>query len=182
MGSSKLNHTYATGTVIGNKNVGGLVGINMRGPGIATPPGPKVFNSYSTGEVIGEEDVGGLVGNHTGGTVENSYWDIEKSGIEESDGGTGLTTHGMTGENATEYMEGFDFEETWETVVENDEDASEDGYPILQVLDKEDQLRAQDVYHEEEDDDDGIPGFTMLLLAVGIAIALILVVYFKKKW
>ena len=179
-GTITMNHTYATGTVIGNKNVGGLVGMNWRDPWTPTPPGPKVFNSYSTGEVIGEEYVGGLVGNHTGGTVENSYWDIEKSGMEKSDGGTGLMTDEMIGENATVNMDGFDFDDIWETVLEDDEDAIEKGYPILQELDREDQLKAQSVYPEEDDDDNGIPGFTMPLLALAVVVALL--VYYKKRW
>ncbi|MGM0405856.1 MAG: hypothetical protein ACQEQM_06925, partial [Thermoplasmatota archaeon] len=106
-------------------------------------------------------------------------WDVEASGLDDSNGGTGLTTDEMAGESAPNNMEGFDFEDSWETVVEDDEDSAEDGYPILQDLDREDQLRAQGIYHEKEDDDDGIPGFTMLLLALATIITM--AVYWKKR-
>ncbi|MFW6038402.1 MAG: GLUG motif-containing protein, partial [Candidatus Saliniplasma sp.] len=170
---ASLSDSYATGDVNGKEYVGGLVGENNYA---------VVEYSYSRGNVDGEEYVGGLVGrNWAGGEVENSFWDIDTSGLEESGGGTGLTTDEMTGENAPNNMQGFDFDDTWETVIEDDEDTTNDGYPILQGLDREEQLRAQGVYQEEEDDDEnGIPGLTLLLLALGVVGALI--VYCKKKW
>ncbi len=166
-----LSESYAIGDVSGDEYVGGLVGENN----YAT-----VEYSYSSGSVDGDEYVGGLVGrNWAGGEVENSFWDTKASGLETSDGGTGLTTDEMTGENAAEYMDALDYDDIWETVLEDDEDVTEKGYPILQAIDREDQLRAQNVYHEEDDDDD-IPGFTMPLLAISVVLAL--VVYYKKKW
>lgn len=69
-----------------------------------------------------------------------SYWDIETSKIKESDGGTGLMAEEMTSENASNNMEGFDFDEIQETVEEDDEDADEDGYSILQEKSREEQL------------------------------------------
>jgi len=112
-----------------------------------------------------------------------SFWDTETSGVDDSDGGTGLTTEEMTGEQAPANMDGFDFEEIWETVEEDHEDAEEDGYPILQELSREEQL--QHVYPADSVDRDiidrirDIPGFTstLLLLAVFIAVA----IYKKKK-
>ncbi|MFO7792711.1 MAG: GLUG motif-containing protein, partial [Candidatus Saliniplasma sp.] len=166
-----LSKSYATGDVSGNEYIGGLVGDNNFG---------IVDNTYSTGNVNGDENVGGLVGrNWAGGEVDNSFWDVEASGLDDSNGGTGLTTDEMAGESAPNNMEGFDFEETWETVVEDDEDSAEDGYPILQDLDREDQLRAQDVYQEKEDEDDGIPSFTLLILVIGTGIGV--AIYHKKK-
>ncbi|MFP4142819.1 MAG: GLUG motif-containing protein [Thermoplasmata archaeon] len=180
VGHNKANieNSYASGDVNGEKFVGGLVGLNSAGPGPGYPDMPfpsTVKTSYASGEVTGEENVGGLVGLSESGNVTHSYWDIETSGIEESDGGTGLTTDVMTGEEAPKNMDGFDFEEVWETVGEDDEDAEENGYPILQELDREEQLEAQNIYG----DDDGIPGFTSLLLLVASIIAV--AIYQKKS-
>jgi len=79
--------SYSTGNVTGNWGVGGLVGVNW---GIG-----DVHDSYSTGNVTGNAKVGGLVGYNGGGTVSDSFWDIETSGQTTSDGGT-------TGKNTTE--------------------------------------------------------------------------------
>jgi len=60
--------------------------------------------------------VGGLVGtNDLNYLVEDSYWDIETTGQEDSANGTGLTTNQMTGANASAAgnMDGFDFDSTW---------------------------------------------------------------------
>ncbi len=130
--------SYATGHVSGNGAVGGLTGDNAG----------TVKNSYAAGHVNGDANVGGLVGYNREGTVENSYWDIEASGIEDSNGGTGLITDEMTGEEAQQNMDGFDFEEIWEKVKKGQEDAEEDGYPILQELSRDEQLTY--VYPKEE--------------------------------
>ena len=161
-----IDNSYSRADVSGNRTVGGLVG--SHGYGI-------VENAYAIGNVSGNTSIGGLIG-HNDSTVENSFWDIETSGIKESDGGTGLVTEEMAGIDAKENMDCFDFEEVWETVEEDHDDAEEDGYPILQELSREEQLKAQDVYDEEDDD---IPGFTLtlLLLAVVITVA----IYKKKK-
>ena len=83
-----MNDSYSTGSVAGNKYVGGLVGYNEQS---------KVINSYSTGTVNGTDDAGGLVGENNGseGDVRNCFWDKDSSGIEESDGGTCKTTAEM---------------------------------------------------------------------------------------
>ena len=101
-----VRNTYASGTVSGDNRIGGLVGI------IAELG--SVWGSYATGEVIGEDMTGGLIGLNVDGSVGSSYWDINTSGLTETDGGTGLTTDQMTGPDALEYMEGFDFENIWD--------------------------------------------------------------------
>jgi hypothetical protein len=53
-----------------------------------------VSNSYASGSVSGDSFVGGLVGSNWG-AVGNSFWNIETSGTDESDGGTGKTTAAM---------------------------------------------------------------------------------------
>lgn len=87
-----------------------------------------IETSYSTAEVIvnsGYEDgSGGLLGVDSYGTVNNSYWDTESSGMTSSAGGTGLTTSEMQGSSAETNMTGFDFDTVWTT--------SSNEYPELQ--------------------------------------------------
>jgi hypothetical protein len=82
----RIANCYSTGSVSGFVDVGGLVGYNWEG---------TISNCYSTGNVSGDR-IGGLVGYNKGrGEVINSFWDIETSGQDTSDGGTGLPTHQM---------------------------------------------------------------------------------------
>ncbi|MGB2809844.1 MAG: GLUG motif-containing protein [Sedimentisphaerales bacterium] len=78
-----ITNSYSTGDVYGISWRGGLVGEN-RGP---------VSNCYATGSVPG---IGGdgLIG-HGSGTVSNSFWDVNTSGLDYSDGGVGKTTAEM---------------------------------------------------------------------------------------
>ncbi|MCL9817512.1 choice-of-anchor D domain-containing protein [Natronocalculus amylovorans] len=118
-----IHNSYASGSIDGNENVGGLVGKN----------GGEIKESYSVGPVDGNSNVGGLVGTSDGGTVTNSYWDVETTQQTESAGGIGLTTLQMTGDRAADNMDGFDFGETW---VAGEADSQEGGltvfYPVLQ--------------------------------------------------
>ncbi|MEF8832467.1 MAG: helix-hairpin-helix domain-containing protein, partial [Candidatus Thermoplasmatota archaeon] len=176
---NEIHNSYATGEVSGNSSVGGLIGENA---------GSTVSNSYAKGRVSGEDYVGGLIGGNYNGTVETSYADENTTGQTDLVGAdqygtfTGselLTTAEMTGEEAQENMSGFDFEETWETVDGSHKGAIEDGYPILQDLSREKQLKAQDVY--QYDGEDGFlsnywwlifPMVIAAVLAIGISIAL----------
>jgi PGF-CTERM protein len=116
----EVNDSYATVDVYGGGySIGGLVGNNGNG---------EVRRSYATGSVDGGNfNIGGLVGDNDngGGTVEVSYWDTETTGLDESNGGTGLTTVQMTGVNASAdgNMGGLDYDETWL--------ALDDEYPVL---------------------------------------------------
>ena len=84
---SAIVDCYSTGGVTGDLFAGGLVGIN---------DGSTITSSFSTGSVAGSEDVGGLVGaTFDGGTVSDSFWDVEASGMEVSAAGTGKTTAEM---------------------------------------------------------------------------------------
>jgi The GLUG motif len=83
--SGDVTNSYSTGSVTGREDVGGLVGYI----------GGSVINSYSTGNVTGQIQTGGLVGADDGGTVINSFWDMETSGQSTSAGGTGRTTAEM---------------------------------------------------------------------------------------
>jgi hypothetical protein len=71
--------------VSGENSVGGLVGENSG----------TVIDSYSSGNVTASSLVGGLVGWNEDGTVSNSFWDIETSGLTYSDGGTGKNSTEM---------------------------------------------------------------------------------------
>jgi hypothetical protein len=118
--SGSVIDSYATGNVSG-EDTGGLVGFTS---------GP-VVRSYAAGEVGSGLFEGGLAG-RTFDSITNSYWDIPASGLSFSDGGTGLgnlsdtpPADEMTGEEAADNMEGFDFNFVWTTVT------NPDGYPIL---------------------------------------------------
>ena len=122
-----ITDCYATGSVLGNDAVGGLVGGNM---------GAIITNSYSLGHVTGGEYVGGLVGYNwsllgtittcysagsvlgmtdagglvgwNGGSVTDSFWDVQTSEQSTSAGGTGKTTAEMQMES-TFTDAGWDF-------------------------------------------------------------------------
>jgi hypothetical protein len=80
-------NSYSSASVSGgNEGIGGLVGLNHRAG--------TVSSSYSTGSTTGNQGVGGLVGSNQG-AVSNSFWDLESSGVAESDGGTDKTTAEM---------------------------------------------------------------------------------------
>ena len=121
-----IRGSCAIGNVVGDWWVGGLVGTNYSA---------VITDSYVSGTVTGEDHVGGLVGrndNHAtivhcyatsiptgrwgaGGFVEDNqatvlqcFWDVEASGLVESDGGMGLTTAEM--QMASTFLEaGWDF-------------------------------------------------------------------------
>ncbi|MBA7550198.1 hypothetical protein ES705_42706 [subsurface metagenome] len=83
--NGSITTSYSNGTVTGEQSVGGLVGGNGDG---------TITSSYSTGTVTGDYNVGGLVG-YSNSSITLSFWDMESSGISESDGGVGLTTAEM---------------------------------------------------------------------------------------
>jgi len=86
-----VSDSYSTGSVTGQREVGGLVGWNKG----------TIRDCYSTGRVTGVNCVGGLVGKSdadwygSDGHSSQSFWDLNTSGIEASDGGTGKTTGEM---------------------------------------------------------------------------------------
>lgn len=120
---SDVSNSYTTGSVNGNTDVGGLIGLTLNSVSIE--------NTYAVNAVSGNDNTGGLIGNSIDG-ISDSYWDIDTTDESSSAGGDGLTTEDMTGSDAESTMNGFDFENTW---------ATEDGeYPILQTIDEERQL------------------------------------------
>jgi hypothetical protein len=96
-----ISNCYSTATVNGSSGssyIGGLIGYNYS----------SVTDSYSTGAVSGASYVGGLVGYSSGGTTNNSFWDVNSSGLTTSAGGTGKTTAQMQDTN-TFLNAGWDF-------------------------------------------------------------------------
>jgi hypothetical protein len=57
-----------------------------------------------------------------------------------------MPSQNMSGVDAVGNMTGLDFSSTWETVKESDPKAISDGYPVLQVLNRTEQLKAQGIY------------------------------------
>ena len=137
-----VSNCYALGDVEGDGAIGGLVG--------STDMEVTVALSYAVGAITGEWGLGGLLGQNEE-TLMNSYWDTESSGrgnaVGENMGSItnvhGLLTEEMQGDSAGTEMSLLDFGGFWETVEEEHEDASEDGYPILQGICREAQLEAQ---------------------------------------
>ncbi len=64
--TGSIMNSYATGSVSGNNQIGGLVG---RSGSVNS----SITNSYARGSVSGTSDVGGLVGTDNGGSIMNSY-------------------------------------------------------------------------------------------------------------
>jgi hypothetical protein len=118
-----VRYSFAVGDVNGVTSVGGLVG------GFASKDGSSasIAQSYAAGHVTGDFRTGGLVGNAgPGGSVTASYWDAESASTYRSDGGTGLSTSEMTGDDAVTNMTGFEFGDVWVTSTE---------YPVIQLED-----------------------------------------------
>jgi hypothetical protein len=121
-----LNNTYSRANTTGLHHVGGLAGYVVFAAS-------RVRNSYSTGKVEGSTNTGGLIGLKQGGTVTNSYWDIDSSGMAASAAGTGVNEDGEEPEyfynlsqpvyTSTEPYWDFD------TVWSNSNNMT--GYPIL---------------------------------------------------
>lgn len=139
--SNTLSNCYSVATVenSGGNAIGGLVGYHSG----------TIETSYFAGEFINiTEDVEGVVGYNSGGTTTDCYWDVDKTNVSTSSAtSTGLTTSEMQGSSASTNMSGFDFTSTWETVEIGNVYGSTttgDGYPILQSLDGETQVLAQD--------------------------------------
>ncbi|MCF7975904.1 MAG: hypothetical protein K9N55_18960 [Phycisphaerae bacterium] len=125
----RIHCAFSLGSVTGSDHAGGLVGRNWGG---------TVSNTYSAARMIGQASVGGLVGDNPGpggtypeGTVVNSFWDIQASGMAHSDAGIGLPTPDMEALD-TFLAAGWDFAgesangtcETWSMPDAN-------GYPQL---------------------------------------------------
>ena len=137
--NGEILNSYATGDVNGYKRVGGLTG------GLSYS---MVTNSYSVGEVSGDGFVSGLTGFAHDSTVSNSFWDIETSGVNNDEYGTGKTSEEMKDVTTFTDMSTEGLDEPWDFVGnpnddENDEEMWDldedinDGYPyLIELLDE----------------------------------------------
>jgi len=88
-----VTNSYATGSAAGSMCIGGFVGRNNLSCDCSHGALPsEVIQCYATGCVRGDSFIGGLVGLNDDSIVQRSFWDIETSGLTDSDGGTGLPT------------------------------------------------------------------------------------------
>jgi hypothetical protein len=110
-----ISNCYATGSVAGFSSVGGLIGDNSFG---------TLTNCYATGSVAGSANVGGLIGSSFSASITNCFWDTETSGTTTSAGGTGKTTAEMQTQST---FTGWDFTNVWKM----DLGCPNDGYPIF---------------------------------------------------
>lgn len=104
----RISSCYNNGHIEGNKSIGGLVGLNTGDLWWKNTGRGFIDTSYSSGTLRGNFYVGGLVGDRLGGLCNESFWDIETSGVSESDGGMGLTTSLMQ-DTQTFLKAGWDF-------------------------------------------------------------------------
>ncbi|MHC4098540.1 MAG: GLUG motif-containing protein [Planctomycetota bacterium] len=124
-----ISESYATGSVSGRDNIGGLVGYNQR-TFYSTPSG-TVAKCYAVGTVSATINVGGLIGFNDSGPVYSSFWDTQTTEQATSDGGMPRTTAEMQDPNTfIEY--GWDFVGEYENGP-NDDWAMpvSGGYPVL---------------------------------------------------
>ena len=101
MDGNTIRNCYSGCSVIGDDNLGGLVGNQFGTTSV-------IENCFSYGAVSGHEDIGGLLGKNTG-TVTASFWDRSTSGQMSSAGGIGKWTAEMKAK-APFSMAGWDFE------------------------------------------------------------------------
>jgi uncharacterized protein (TIGR02145 family) len=86
-----IENCYCTGNVSGNDKIGGFVGHNQSGV--------RIKYCYSKGTVTGNTNKGGFCGYNPAMTISNCFWDTEKSGIATSAGGKGVPTYLMVRQN-----------------------------------------------------------------------------------
>ncbi len=146
IGSNALiKNSYATGSITGTSTAGGFVGRNTSGA--------KIQNSYSTGAVSGSSNVGGFVGSNNSSIIENSYWDVNRSGQISTSGDTSpINTSGEPnpnywfGNSTNPPMQSWDFTNTWQT--------NSNAHPTIQFPAQIDDSEN----NEDSAEDVGIPG------------------------
>jgi hypothetical protein len=99
--ASSIVNCYATGPAKSKFDAGGLIGANQG----------EVSSSYSTGSVSGTYLTGGLLGVDTSsqGSLDNTYWDTDSSGITDPSQGAGNIPNdpGITGLTTQQLQSGL---------------------------------------------------------------------------
>ncbi len=149
-GNPTLRHAHARGSVIGTREVGGLIGryshqtdtadsyshASVSGEssvggfvGYMYADGSgKIIRSYSTGQVTGTGDhVGGFIGQYHSGVTADCLWDIQTSGQAASAGGAGVDGRTTTAMQQRATFQSYNFLTLW-TIHEGR------GYPFFQNL------------------------------------------------
>ena len=117
---------YAHAAVDGHSNVGGLTGENRR----------IVQGCYSTGYVSGEASVGGLVGSHLSVTdLESCLWDVQTSHQPDSVGSGPPEPEGATGRTTAEMWTARTFIDAGWDFVDETENGTDDIWWILEGQD-----------------------------------------------
>lgn len=120
---SLLSNSYCTGSADGISHIGGLTGYNHDS---------EINNCYSLCEVTGSGPyLGGLVG-RSDGSITNSYWDTDVSGVPGPGLGDGRTTDEMTYAYAENTFVDWDFENTWVQDPDIGFGQWNNGYPYLE--------------------------------------------------
>ncbi len=158
-----VKNSYSTAEARGEEEVGGLIGTNDEG---------TVENTYAAGAIWGDDDVGGLIGEDEDGRIRNSFWDAETTGQISSDGGTGKSTEEMQSIETYTDTETTGLDQPWD-IARGGEWSGE----IWYIYDEEDYPRLRGL--EEDDDDNGIPGFSFLIFLPAVILAL--AIYRMKK-
>ncbi len=125
-----VTNCYSVGSVSGNEAVGGLIGVAEDG---------TLNNCYSVGSVSGDTNTGGLIGVTVGFNINNStYYDSQTSGQSDDTGkGTPKTTAEMklkTTYTEAQYQDPWDFDNIWDIGYMNG------GYPSLMWQELEPEL------------------------------------------
>jgi len=133
--NAEVNNCFSYVTLDVFMSAGGLAGTIMNG---------AVINKcYSTGSIVnGVADIGGLIGMNISSFTYNSFWNIETSGLDNSDGGTGKYTSEMYDVATYTDLNTIGLDEPWDFVGNPFDDEGTDDhwniyeyYPILTPVD-----------------------------------------------
>ena len=138
--SSSISKSYNIGKVVGkNLNIGGIIGANSGNisncfnNGVAIGAGEvagisgrnygTISNTYNRGYINGTGGYCGAINGYGNGSITNSFWDNENSGLTTSNGGTGKTLAEMKTQST---YSNWDFLSVWEIIP-----TMNNGYPQL---------------------------------------------------
>ncbi|WP_164682667.1 T9SS type A sorting domain-containing protein [Cyclonatronum proteinivorum] len=130
--SGDVTKSYAIGSVAPNTvselpNPGGIAGYLQQGATLNT--------TYAAVDLGVGSPCNGLIGENNGGSVTNSFWDaaiVGNTNFPCGDNlGTGLNTDQMLGNNAGNFMSGFDFDTVWQTIDIFENGEYRTSYPFL---------------------------------------------------